>query len=222
MAHSFIYTNYDEALSQAKTLATHPLDLVFVTNETFDPGKKENKSLTVDATREMIKSAYISPLGENKVFIVPHAELMTLNSQNALLKLIEEPPPGVYFFFITNTPKTLLPTILSRSQIVYGSECPELDTDIYNTLLPLCKKAAGDRWQVADRYKLEFALVNLKDNKVQCLDALENIFSFTNPEIGDNNILKANMQKKIAIARQQIKQNCNWQSIIWQLIVNSE
>ena len=238
MAHSFIYTSYENGRIKAQSLITHPLDLIEVTNEKFDPSKKGNKSLTVDATREMIKAAYIAPMSTNKVFLIPNAESMTLNSQNALLKLIEEPPSDVYFFFVTTSPKSLLATILSRCEIVYSNDDAEINTDIYNSLLPLCKALANDIKKefsqensttpihyslftihsgAARRYALEFALVNLKDEKSEALYALENIFSFTNSEIGDN-IIKAAMQKRIAIAKQQIKSNCNWAAICWQLI----
>ncbi|MCL2739795.1 MAG: hypothetical protein FWE47_01180, partial [Oscillospiraceae bacterium] len=208
MAHSFIYTNYQSALEAAGKLATHPLDLIIVTNEVFDPAKKANKALTVDATREMIKSAYIAPLGESKVFVIPAAESMTINSQNAMLKLIEEPPPNVHFFFTTATPKALLATIISRSQIVYSEESSEVNSKIYSTLLPLCTALVGAN-RVRPRYALELALLNLKDNKIETLAALENIFSLQKDTIGDN-ILKVKMQKRISLARQQVKSNCNW------------
>ena len=243
MAHSFIYTSNSEAINKANSLISHPLDLITVTNESFDPKKKDNKALTVDSTRAMIKSAYISPLGDNKVFVIPNAENITLNSQNALLKLIEEPPPHVFFFFITPTPKSLLPTILSRSEIVYSTPEIEINSEIYNQLLPLCKAFVDHRhcepnfceaWQskravatpiacgapentsASSRYALEFALTNLKDEKEPAIRCLENIFSFTNSQIGDN-IIKSIMQKRIFRARQQIKSNCNWQSICYQL-----
>jgi len=118
MAHSFIYTSEALAKAKAHSLITHPLDLELVTNENFNPSKKANKSLTVDAARELIKSAYISPIGLAKAIVFPNAENITINAQNALLKLIEEPPSYTYFFFVTATPKSLLPPILSRSETV--------------------------------------------------------------------------------------------------------
>jgi len=203
-------------MEKAKSLITHPLDLELVTNENFDPAKKANKSLTVDSARELIKAAYISPIGETKVIVFPNAESITLNAQNALLKLIEEPPSNTVFFFITATPRSLLPTILSRSETISTPTLLTPHSSLLTDLTPLCLSFAQSP-SAKNRYALEFALTNLKDNKQESLDALENIFLFTNNQTIDN-MFKSKMQKRIAIAKQQLKSNCNWNSICWQLV----
>jgi DNA polymerase-3 subunit delta' len=55
-------------------------------------------------------------LGHNKVFIIDEAELLDAYGQNALLKTLEEPPPGTYIFLVTTQEERLLPTIRSRCQ----------------------------------------------------------------------------------------------------------
>jgi len=57
-------------------------------------------------------------LGHNKVFIIDEAELLDPYGQNALLKTLEEPPPGTYIFLVTTQEERLLPTIRSRCQRV--------------------------------------------------------------------------------------------------------
>ena len=54
--------------------------------------------------------------GRGKVFIVPQAELMSTPAQNALLKTLEEPPPGVTIILLCPSPGELLPTTRSRCQ----------------------------------------------------------------------------------------------------------
>jgi DNA polymerase-3 subunit delta' len=49
-----------------------------------------------------------------RVIIIDHAHLMNPESQNALLKNLEEPPPGVLFILLTSAINRLLPTIISR------------------------------------------------------------------------------------------------------------
>ena len=49
-----------------------------------------------------------------RVIIVDGAEDMNLNAANALLKVLEEPPPRAILFLITHAPGRLLPTIRSR------------------------------------------------------------------------------------------------------------
>jgi len=61
------------------------------------------------------RSAY---LGHHKVFIIDEAELLDPYGQNALLKTLEEPPPGSYMFLVTTQEERLLPTIRSRCQRV--------------------------------------------------------------------------------------------------------
>lgn len=52
-------------------------------------------------------------LGKNKVMIVS-AQSITVQAQNALLKIIEEPSPNTFFFFIVPSKSQILPTLMSR------------------------------------------------------------------------------------------------------------
>jgi DNA polymerase-3 subunit delta' len=56
--------------------------------------------------------------GRGKVFVVLEAELMSPAAQNALLKTLEEPPPGVTIILVAEQPEQLLPTTLSRCRMV--------------------------------------------------------------------------------------------------------
>ena len=63
--------------------------------------------------------AYRTPtLGHGKVFIIDEAELLARESQNALLKTLEEPPPNTYIILISSQPQRLFATIRSRCQHV--------------------------------------------------------------------------------------------------------
>lgn len=57
-------------------------------------------------------------MGRGKVFIIEEAELLDAVGQNALLKTLEEPPPGTYIILLTTQESDLLPTIRSRCQRV--------------------------------------------------------------------------------------------------------
>lgn len=52
--------------------------------------------------------------GGRRVIIIERAEKMNPQAQNALLKTLEEPLPGTVFLLLSETPETLLPTIISR------------------------------------------------------------------------------------------------------------
>jgi DNA polymerase-3 subunit delta' len=58
---------------------------------------------------------YLKPNdAEYKVFIINQAEKMSSKVQNALLKIIEEPPEDAFFIFLCQNPSSLLPTVRSR------------------------------------------------------------------------------------------------------------
>ena len=86
----------------------HP-DIIKVTHE------KPN-SISVDDIREQVNNTImIKPYqGPYKVYIIPQADMMTPQAQNALLKTIEEPPKYAVIMLLTENADTLLPTINSR------------------------------------------------------------------------------------------------------------
>ncbi len=91
----------------------HP-DIIHVRRELNDKGKPK-KEIQIHQIRDMIEQAYIMPNeAEGKAFIVHEAELMNTQAQNALLKLLEEPPRGVVIILSTATPSMLLETVRSR------------------------------------------------------------------------------------------------------------
>nr|WP_317282872.1 DNA polymerase III subunit delta' [uncultured Sellimonas sp.] len=90
----------------------HP-DIIRVTHE------KPN-TISVDDVRVQINNdIMIKPYnGKYKIYIVPDADLMTPQAQNALLKTIEEPPEYAVIFLLTENADSLLPTILSRCVVL--------------------------------------------------------------------------------------------------------
>jgi len=68
----------------------------------------------------------------NKVALIFNAQTMNLESQNAILKSLEEPAPNTYIIFTTNRSKSLLKTIYSRCQII---NIPNLNESLINNWL---------------------------------------------------------------------------------------
>lgn len=79
----------------------------------------EGRQIKVDRIRylksEFSKSAME---GNQKIFIIKGAEKMTSSAANSLLKFIEEPGPGTYILLLTTNKSAVLPTILSRTQVL--------------------------------------------------------------------------------------------------------
>jgi DNA polymerase-3 subunit gamma/tau len=71
----------------------------------------------VDNIRELREMAQYSPSeGSSRVFIIDEVHMLSKGAFNALLKILEEPPARVFFFFATTEPNKIPRTILSRCQ----------------------------------------------------------------------------------------------------------
>jgi DNA polymerase III subunit gamma/tau len=70
----------------------------------------------VDDARELRERAFYAPVsGRFKVYIIDEAHMVTREGFNALLKLVEEPPPHLKFVFATTEPEKVIATIRSRT-----------------------------------------------------------------------------------------------------------
>ena len=71
----------------------------------------------IDEIREIRERAMLQPVeGQWKVYIVDEAHQLTTHAWNALLKIIEEPPPHLVFVFCTTDLAKVIPTVRSRCQ----------------------------------------------------------------------------------------------------------
>ena len=77
-------------------------------------------ALAIDVIREKLnKPAQLtSAYGRGKVFVVREIHLASVHAQNCLLKTLEEPPDGTVLILLADRLEGLLPTVLSRSQMV--------------------------------------------------------------------------------------------------------
>jgi DNA polymerase III subunit delta' len=83
--------------------------------EESESGKKPSKQVSVDQIRGLADFLGMSAhQGGRRVIVIHPAEAMNANAANALLKNLEEPPPGLLFILVSHKPQQLLPTILSR------------------------------------------------------------------------------------------------------------
>jgi len=111
----------------------------------------------VDDARELRERAFYTPVaGRFKIYIIDEAHMVTQQGFNALLKLVEEPPPHLKFIFATTEPEKVLPTIRSRThhypfRLVPPSILRELMQDILraegvafeDAVLPLVVRAGA-------------------------------------------------------------------------------
>lgn len=82
-----------------------------------DGKRKPSRDIKVDAVRQAIDWSHASASrGQGKVMLLFPADAMNAVASNALLKTLEEPPPGVRLLLVTDDPERLLPTLRSRCQ----------------------------------------------------------------------------------------------------------
>lgn len=80
--------------------------------------KGKSKNFTVDAIREIRDDAFVIPNeSDKKIYILKNGSNMNEQAQNAILKILEEPPSYVYFIIVTESKSTMLETVLSRVQV---------------------------------------------------------------------------------------------------------
>lgn len=85
----------------------------------FYGGEDKQALISREESREIIKTLALKPFeSKNKIMIIWQPELMHPSAANGILKILEEPPPHTFFILVSNAPDRLLPTIISRTQIV--------------------------------------------------------------------------------------------------------
>ncbi|MFB9672138.1 DNA polymerase III subunit gamma and tau [Microlunatus capsulatus] len=111
----------------------------------------------VDDARDLRERAFFAPVQSRyKIYIIDEAHMVTPQGFNALLKLVEEPPPHVKFIFATTEPDKVIGTIRSRThhypfRLVppkvltdyLGKLCAAEGIAVEQTVLPLVVRAGA-------------------------------------------------------------------------------
>src|SRR5579872_6283003 len=84
-----------------------------------------DNSFGIQQVKDLQKIAYLKPsAGIQKALILEDAQTLTLDAQNALLKLLEEPPQNTFVFLSATHDTSFLPTVLSRCKKVIFTQDP--------------------------------------------------------------------------------------------------
>jgi DNA polymerase-3 subunit delta' len=148
------------AVQQAKNLAVdpgHPAarkisalaygDLALLRREWVEKNKKFATRITVDDVRRALhKFEQAAGEGGWRMALIDSADDLNVSSANALLKLIEEPPPRSLFLLVAHQPGRLLPTIRSRCRMLMLQplETPALSAAVRAALDAADLPAPGD------------------------------------------------------------------------------
>jgi len=84
-------------------------DILFVTI------MEDKKSIGIDQIKQLVKYIWEKPFSHKlKTAVIENADILTIPAQNALLKVLEEPPVYAQIILSSKTEETLLPTVVSR------------------------------------------------------------------------------------------------------------
>lgn len=168
-------------------------DIIWVT-----PKSKDIKIGINDIREQVISNISVKPVSSKyKVYIIPSADTLSAEAQNALLKTLEEPPKHVVIFLITNNYKLLLETIISRCTILRVRDITDSiinnylieNLDIPKEKAMLCTAFARGNLGRAIKMAQSEYFVGLRDMAVS---VLEKIYSMPGVEIVEavNNMAK--------------------------------
>lgn len=124
----------------------HP-DLITVRRQTDSAGRPR-REIYVEQVREIVDGAHILPNeARKKVYVIRDADAMNPSAQNALLKLLEEPPEFVALILLCENIDALLETVRSRCAVVRAAGPDGLGPDpaaLENARRYLSAAAVGD------------------------------------------------------------------------------
>jgi DNA polymerase-3 subunit delta' len=109
-----------------------------------EPG--DSGSIKIEQVRDAIdRSGYRPFEGKRRVVVIDQADAMAAAPQNALLKVLEEPPPSTAMILVTARPDMLLPTVQSRCQRLRFqlADQPEVDEDARDVARRVLERAAS-------------------------------------------------------------------------------
>lgn len=132
---------------------------ITVHSRPLDDKGKPKREMTVDQIRDIGSTLAILPNeAEKKVYIIRDAWAMNTAAQNALLKMLEEPPVFDAFILITDHPRLLLDTVISRCVMI--NLCGEED------VIPAEAREKAERYLAIAASGEELALVSFaEENK---------------------------------------------------------
>ena len=157
----------------------HP-DLLTIERQIDEKTDLRKGSLSVEELRKITPFLRKTASVENgwRVVIVDDADTMTRSSQNALLKILEEPPPKALLILITHRLSSLLPTILSRVNVVHFQtfSSDELQSVLLQSHPHLTEAQIKDILVMAEG-SLGRALEFAKPEQIELIDMMKSILS---------------------------------------------
>jgi DNA polymerase III gamma/tau subunit len=201
--HSYLF--YGESGCGKTTLARIVASFVGCTDTDIQEINMSNNR-GIDTAREIIERCHLSPMFSQKMIIIlDEVHKSTNEFQNAMLKVLEEPPKHVYFILCTTDPNKLIPTVRKRCT---PYEIKKLNADETKALLA---KIVKD-----EKIKVSNVILDKITKKVDgcprdSLVLLEKVKDLDEDEV-DNAIIDFSSEKEeiISLCRRLLKPDTSW------------
>lgn len=204
-AKAFAKTLQGQNFAEKIEAQTHP-DVLF-----YKP--QGSNSYLVNQVKEIVADTNLAPIqAKYKVYIISEAEKLNSASANAFLKTLEEPPNYVCFILLANNQNSVLPTIVSRCQVLKFNTMP------YENLIKFVCKESGCAPDVAkialDLFgghtskAVEFCLdQNMLDLHSEIIYTLDEIDNFSDWELlQKSNDIVAKITEITAVYKQSLEE----------------
>ena len=138
-------------------------------------------NFTIDDARNLREWQGLSPQGEKKIHLI-FADFITHEAQNALLKIFEEPTPATHMIFAVPKPDILLPTLLSRVQVLLPAKT-SFSKDVFagSSAPDFLKMSLSERvvfiGKIIEKSDSEEASAEVREKAVAFLETLERHFA---------------------------------------------
>jgi DNA polymerase III delta prime subunit len=145
-------------------------DITFI--EKDNTTSKNTTSIGIEDVKNMQKKIFLRPIkSQTKAIVIEESHLLTPEAQNALLKVLEEPPMHTIIVLSAESKDSLLPTIISRCQVItLEEEKLELTPKELLEYIEFIKKLPA--LSVGDRLKKAEVLAKDKQKAVQWIEKL--------------------------------------------------
>ena len=129
---------------------------------------ESEKAVGIAQVRDFQKKIYLKPYKSEKKAVVLNAQNgLTTEAQNALLKVLEEPPVNTIIIILAGSIESILPTIISRCKIFSLDGKNKTDFELYKKIiLSVNEKGTGERLKLAETYSKD------KETALQFLEGM--------------------------------------------------
>lgn len=219
---TYILVGESDSLSSLNCLISKLFEREFYTTEIdCNPDihileRKEKDSIGIEEVKNFQKEMQFKPFQEKvQIGIIFNSEKLTLQSQNALLKTLEESSDASVYVLLVNNEKNLLSTIRSRARVLYADSTEKSEQKESLNL---------EKFDLTEKFELANEFSESKEASIDFLNRVEESLKMKleieikNGNIGGSREVLGRL-KIVADGREKIMANCNRKLVLESIIV---